>query len=87
MVAGEAPFAFRAEVVGASAASAELHIRPQGGGPIRRVAVAGASLRAADGAPLPLSAFQAGGAEVYLTGAPDGAVREVRLLGPLPGRP
>ncbi|ADI13785.1 hypothetical protein [Truepera radiovictrix] len=79
-----APLALRAEVVGAAPASEQLYVRSQQGGPISSISVAGASLRAADGAPLPWSALQAGGAEVYLTGGPDGAVREVRLLGPLP---
>ncbi len=82
--------AFRAEVVGvgdAPGAEPVLYVRLlQGasrGAPLTEVAVADAQLWDSSGAPLALSALQAGGAQVYLTGtlrADRLWAREVRVV-------
>lgn len=75
--------AFRAEVVGVSAAVPALYVRLSPGAPLTTVAVAGAEVFAADGSPVALAALQAGGTQVYLTGALEAGrlwAREVRVL-------
>lgn len=73
--------AFRADVVGASLDAGLLHVRLSPGGPLTSVSVVGVPLRAADGTPLPLSAFEAGGLQVYLTGDADVQVQAVQVIG------
>jgi hypothetical protein len=61
------PTAFRAQVLGTTPAASLLQLRQDVSAPLLSVAVAGASLVAADGTPLELSDFRPGDS-VYLRG-------------------